>query len=79
MALFCSGKFSLTVSKLQYGRMLSPHFVSPLQSSSCRRYSLELTKQWFRKAYWKSQVLSGVMTHTKAPDVIFLMAERENL
>lgn len=50
MVLFCSGKFSLTVSQLLYGRMLSPCFVSPLQSSSCGRYSLELTKQWLSES-----------------------------
>lgn len=64
MALFCSGKFSLTVSKLQYGRMLSPHFVSPLQSSSCRRYSLELTKQWLSESILeKPGVERGDDTH----------------
>lgn len=64
MALCCSGKFSLTVSKLQYGRMLSPHFVSPLQSSSCRQYSLELTKQWLSESILgKPGVERGDDTH----------------
>lgn len=54
----------LTVSKLQYGRMLSPRFVSPLQSSSCRRYSLELTKQWLSESVLgKPGVERGDDTH----------------